>query len=313
MSTHSHSSPTKKTRAEAARENGAKSRGPTTPEGKAKSSRNSMKHGFCSRTIVLQTENPDAFYEMLENTQEYFVPEDRMEQELVLEMATARWQLRRIWSLRTALIDIQSAKMHDEILRKYPEADVICKQAMAFQQLTGASPSLDATFRYEAQHSRSFDRALRNLEKLRRFPRLAPALLPEKPNSRKNSSKLQNEPSEPAAPPSQSIPPEPPEQPSRTLTYTLTGITLPLALCLLLTVLLFQLPAAPFSILRNEPGMVFRPPCRQHLAVRGGSPERPLTARGSVEPARYRAATVRERVLPRTASPLGLEFSMGGP
>src|SRR4051794_5519305 len=42
----------KLTRAESARINGAKSRGPITPEGKKRSSQNSVKHGLLSRRIA---------------------------------------------------------------------------------------------------------------------------------------------------------------------------------------------------------------------------------------------------------------------
>ena len=46
-------------RQQAARENGARSRGPITPEGKAKSARNSLKHGLCGQlNIALDNELP---------------------------------------------------------------------------------------------------------------------------------------------------------------------------------------------------------------------------------------------------------------
>jgi hypothetical protein len=49
-------------RAQASRINGAKSRGPTTPEGKARSSQNALKHGLCAeRFAVVGDEDAQAF------------------------------------------------------------------------------------------------------------------------------------------------------------------------------------------------------------------------------------------------------------
>jgi hypothetical protein len=44
---------TKLTRAEAARRNGARSCGPTTPEGNARSSQNALKHGLTAQAFTL--------------------------------------------------------------------------------------------------------------------------------------------------------------------------------------------------------------------------------------------------------------------
>ena len=47
--------------------NGAKSRGPKSPETRQKSSRNSVTHGFTAKnTVVLACENPDQFQYMLD-------------------------------------------------------------------------------------------------------------------------------------------------------------------------------------------------------------------------------------------------------
>jgi len=48
-------------RSEAARRNGAKSHGPKTPEGKAISSANSLRHGMTAKAILLTNENPEAY------------------------------------------------------------------------------------------------------------------------------------------------------------------------------------------------------------------------------------------------------------
>ena len=52
-------------KSETARGNGAKSRDPTTPEGKEKSSRNSLEHGLTASTgnILLDCEDPHEFEE----------------------------------------------------------------------------------------------------------------------------------------------------------------------------------------------------------------------------------------------------------
>ena len=95
------------TKAESSRRNGAKSGGPTTPEGKAKSALNSVTFGITAKTLILQNEDPNQFLEMMNSYVEYLEPSNQVEIDLVSDMVAARWRLRRIWRYETAMLDIE--------------------------------------------------------------------------------------------------------------------------------------------------------------------------------------------------------------
>ena len=80
-------------KSETARANGAKSRGPTTAEGKEKSSRNAIKHGLTAGNgnILLDCENPDEFDEVLNKLLGIHEPATPAETDLVEEMVACRW------------------------------------------------------------------------------------------------------------------------------------------------------------------------------------------------------------------------------
>jgi hypothetical protein len=72
-------SPHKLSRAEAARENGRKSRGPITPEGKARSSQNALKHGLSSRRVVIGEEQQEEWLELRDACRETLKPAGAIE------------------------------------------------------------------------------------------------------------------------------------------------------------------------------------------------------------------------------------------
>ena len=90
---------------EANRANAAKSTGPKTQDGKAKSRNNAYKHGMRSRTVVIPGEDQDA-YERLRNTLcEELEPMTLHEEFLVKQMADAMWRIDRLKGIETALYD----------------------------------------------------------------------------------------------------------------------------------------------------------------------------------------------------------------
>jgi hypothetical protein len=121
-------------RAEASRRNGAKSRGPKTPEGKARSAQNGLKHGFrAQKHIVLPGESAAEFQAFEEALLEELAPEGALQCAFARRIVSAVWRLERAerlevdlfaenqlagWSLGHALIrDGNGARSFDTLLR----------------------------------------------------------------------------------------------------------------------------------------------------------------------------------------------------
>jgi len=93
-----------KLKSDTARANGAKSHGPVTPEGRAKSSANSRAHGLAAKYILLPGESNEDFELLLDDYIAQFQPRTGVETELVEVMAIARWSLQRLLVMETNLV-----------------------------------------------------------------------------------------------------------------------------------------------------------------------------------------------------------------
>jgi len=66
--------------------------GPTSPEGRAASSKNSIKHGSCSQTLILPCEKEESWLLLLNRwLKTYQPPEDSLLYDFVLKTAQAEW------------------------------------------------------------------------------------------------------------------------------------------------------------------------------------------------------------------------------
>ncbi len=143
-------------KAESARANGAKSHGPITPEGKAISSQNALRHGLTGNFNVLPNESQDDFQVLLDAYIDRFDPADPVETELVRTMAITRWRLGRIGNLESGMLENEMAQSKD--------AD--SPLAAAFRNLANDGKALSLLIRYEATLNRLHDRTLKQLELL---------------------------------------------------------------------------------------------------------------------------------------------------
>src|SRR5258708_6140554 len=195
---------TSELKSETSRANGAKSNGPKTPEGRGKSSRNSLKHGFTAKsTIVLECENKEQFQEMLGYYKITYQPGSGVEEDLVTDMVACRWRMQRLRAIETSLID---SEMDRDLPEGQTPEDAGHQLAFAFRRLVDESRAISLASRYEARLHRIHERTHRTLRELQQT-RKPVGQVPDLP-----SPTIINNPEASAAPP----PPPPPNAPEKT-------------------------------------------------------------------------------------------------
>jgi hypothetical protein len=92
---------------DANRINAQKSTGPRTPEGKARSRRNGLLHGFTAKTCMLEDEDPEGLTDLVYEISDKYHPQDTDEDFCIERMAKARWRYNRIMPLEAAIFNIR--------------------------------------------------------------------------------------------------------------------------------------------------------------------------------------------------------------
>ena len=168
---------------EASRRNGARSKGPVTDEGKAKASRNALKHGLTAmQHLVLEDEVPDDLEDLIETVAEETGAETEIEARLARRLAIAFWKSERADKIETALFDASPKIRPPHGGFQWEEADPLTTfDVKRFNAIRG----------YQAQQGREISRCLKELRLLRKDA-LARTAEPEEITK--------NEPKSPAAP-----------------------------------------------------------------------------------------------------------------
>ena len=186
-----------KSKSDTSRQNGAKSRGPVTPEGKARSSQNARKHGLCATFQALPNEDQAVFDALLASFEDSYRPATPLECELVRTLAILRWRLRRIPDLETAILINELALAEEQIAEKFSEIDDPGRLGFVFHKLAGSGITLPLLLRYETSLNRVYDRTLKQLLSLQKLQPPAPI-----PGSHEGDpQRLRNEPSPTSQPP----------------------------------------------------------------------------------------------------------------
>jgi len=146
------------------RANALRSTGPVTEKGKQIASRNSIRHGMLSQTVVLEGESQSRFVELVASLQAQLKPRSDAEVALVETMAIARWKQMRIWGVQKAGFDLEMSQLNSSCT--LPPA----RAYMVFKNLADNSRVLDLQHRYETGYDRQFCRAYAFFLKLREKP-----------------------------------------------------------------------------------------------------------------------------------------------
>lgn len=134
--------------------------GPRTPEGKAISSRNALKHGLTARSVVIFGEDAAEYESFRSGFVARFAPVDDLEEFLVDRIAVCAWRLRRAVRVECEIFeDYESLKNRAHVTQPKSAAHAVMVDAGglgAFAQLA----------RHEAAIERSMLRALHELQRL---------------------------------------------------------------------------------------------------------------------------------------------------
>jgi hypothetical protein len=141
---------------EANRRNAEHSTGPRTPEGKAQSSRNNLRHGLTGQINILPTEDREAHDRFCSDLANSLKPETSMEQQFAHSIAEDSWRLNRARAIENNMFAIGHEAEHREIHFALADAKTFQAQANQFQLLTI----------YEQRINRNLQRNLKQLQEL---------------------------------------------------------------------------------------------------------------------------------------------------
>ncbi len=116
----------------ASRKNGARSRGPVTPQGKRNSARKISPYSGLARSVVLEGESRVRFDALIVKLTQSLKPQSDLDHLLIGKMATSHWRQIRLWESETAgqsaqpdlemRLDRQFFRTLNHYMRLHPEA-----------------------------------------------------------------------------------------------------------------------------------------------------------------------------------------------
>jgi len=149
---------------EANRRNAAKSTGPKTPEGKAVSKMNALRHGLLSETVLLPDEDADRLEAFREGILQQLKPMGELEELLAHRVVATAWRLQRVARIEVDLLE----RSRNDVWPPDPLARYGYERDLGYAFLNDAQgpECFGKLSRYEAALERALYKALHELQRL---------------------------------------------------------------------------------------------------------------------------------------------------
>src|SRR6202050_5433342 len=143
--------------------NAEKSEGPTSPQGKARSSMNALRHGLTARVVVLPSEDMDAYRAFSKEIVDSLDAQTPVERQFAQTVADNQWRINRIRSIEDGMLGMG----HFEAAGKFdcPPSEIhsAMNAARPFRHHSKSFVNLSI---YEQRRHRSIKESLRQLREL---------------------------------------------------------------------------------------------------------------------------------------------------
>jgi hypothetical protein len=165
---------------EASKTNGAKSSGPKTLEGKAKSAQNANRHNLAGGHIVLLSNESIHEFKAFSNGYYDFAPANAVERDLVNQLVAASWRLARISAMESAIFELEMWRQEKTHAKTFNYLDSHTRHVLTFLNMDNEEDAMRKLLRYQTAARRAYNAAFKQLQVLQgdRFDR-QPSSLPE--------------------------------------------------------------------------------------------------------------------------------------
>lgn len=149
-------------RATVNRRNALKSTGPTTPEGRAVSRMNALRHGLTAKSVLLPDERAEDFVAFAEDLHADLDPVGALEEVLAERIVAAAWRLRRVLRVEAGVYSLELKDDPDDPFGAPPGMNV----GLAFIRDGNGANAFGKLARYESALERGLTSALHELQRL---------------------------------------------------------------------------------------------------------------------------------------------------
>jgi hypothetical protein len=137
--------------------------GPTSPQGRVRSSVNALRHGLTARVVVLPTEDMNAYKAFSKEIADSLDAQTPVERQFAQTVADNQWRINRIRSIEDGMLGMGHWEAAGNIDTDHVEIHAVMTAARAFRDNSQAFVNLSI---YEQRLHRSMKEALRQLKEL---------------------------------------------------------------------------------------------------------------------------------------------------